>query len=201
MKPQTTTHGCGDAPGRPLHSEAPDPVVGLPIERAAGLLPANLLSGDELVLLILKPSPFYVVLSCLGTLGLLAMLTASAVWLQRRGEAEWFNEQSLVYLSVFLSLVRVGWQLLEWTSRTYILTDRRVIRIMGVLRPQMYQAALSQLREPQILYSVRERVLGLGTVAFTSRDSQNPEAYWVMVARPEDVKRQVVEAIGRYGKK
>jgi uncharacterized membrane protein YdbT with pleckstrin-like domain len=175
-----------------------EPALGLPIERAAAILPADLLQGGEIVILLLKPSPWYILLGCLGTLlaiiAFAAMLLLIQPWLSIGSHAR--NE--IIALTVALCGVRLGWQTLEWLSRTYVLTDRRVIRIKGVLRVEMFQAPLRNISHTEVLFTVTERIFRLGTLSFATAGSAFPEAYWLMVRRPLAVHRRVMQAIHRY---
>ena len=179
-------------------SDPSEPAVGLPAEGVA--LPENLLRGDETIILLLKPHPLYVVLSCVGTLALLGAVAFVAIWLQRSLGREALHEQAILGVCLLLGAFRLSWQLLEWVGRTYVLTDRRVIRIMGVLRVRLFQAELRRLQHTQVLWSVRERLFGLGTISFSTAGPQVIEAQWVMIADPAAVHQQILQAIERYGK-
>jgi Bacterial PH domain len=178
---------------RALQGETPEPVLGLPLERADAILPANLLEGGEIVVLLLKPSPLFIVLGCLGHLAAIIAMAVLAWVLNLLGPRD------AAALGVLLGAVRVIWQFLEWMSRIYVLTDRRVIRIMGVLRVQVFEAPLKQIQHTYLLFMIRERVFGLGSIGFATAGTGLVEAYWVMVARPLAVHRKVLQAISRYG--
>lgn len=192
----------GSSVPRPLasFSDPAEPVLGLPIARAGAMLPADLLQGDETILLLLKPSPFYIILACLETLAVIGAIAVMSLWLQRRYEAHWFDERAMLTLCGVLAMLRVSWQFLEWMSRTYVLTDRRVIRFMGVFRVQMFQAELRRLQHTELLWTVRERAFGLGSISLSTAGRTIPEAYWVMLARPVAVHRKILAAINRYGR-
>ena len=96
--------------------------------------------------------------------------------------------------------MRLGWQALEWYSRVYILTDRRIIRRMGVLRVAVFETQLKNIQHTSVFRSVRERTLRLGSIGFATAGSDLFEAYWVMIERPFQVHRVVVRAIEKYGK-
>ena len=187
-------------PSLEFKSEPSEPALGLPINRAGAMLPADLLQGDETILLLLKPSPLYIVLACVETLAIIALIAVVALSLQRRFDTHWFDEQAMETLCTLLACLRLGWQFLEWMSRTCVLTDRRVIRFMGVLRPQMFQAELRRLQHTEVLWTIRERMFGLGTLTFSTAGRSMPEAYWVMIARPVSVHRKIVQAMHRYGR-
>lgn len=182
---------------RPLASAAEpaaEPVLGMPVDRIEQMLPADLIQdGSEIVILLLKPSPWYIVLACLGHLAFIIGLTALLYSLNL------INEQSAFIFGAALLLARLTWQYLDWLGQVYVLTDRRVIRRMGVLRTWVFEAPLKNVQHTYIFQSIRERALGLGTIAFATAGTSAPEAYWLMVNQPNAVHRRVVSAISRYG--
>jgi len=176
---------------RAPHAEA-EPVVGLPVDRAAAMLPADLVQGDETIILLLKPHPLFIILAPLGQL---VTITVVAWLISYLG---WLTSYRATLLGAGLIALRLTWQFLEWLSRVYVLTDRRVIRVMGVLRVFVFEAPLRQIQHTDTIFTIRERVFRLGTVAFSTAGTGVPEAYWVMLARPLSVHRRIVQAINRY---
>jgi hypothetical protein len=83
-------------------------------------------------------------------------------------------------------------------SRTYVLTDRRIIRIKGVLRVEVFQTELKHLQHTEVLVSIRERLFALGTISFSTAGTGFPEAYWLMLRRPYAVHQRILQAINRY---
>lgn len=165
--------------------------------RAAGLLPADLLQPGEIIILFLKPSPWYILLAPLASLAAMTILVLLAIQFNN-----WLNlgisQRDLVLLGVALVGVRLFWQFLEWLSRIYVLTDRRIIRIKGVLRVQVFETPLKNIQHTYALFSLRERLFGLGTMAFTTAGTAFIEATWEMVARPLQVHKQIVQTLNRY---
>jgi len=180
--------------------DGPDPALGLPIERADAMLPENLIQGDETIILILKPSPWYIFLSCVGHLTALVLLTTAAYVMAHVGIASWLSKNDAIFSGILLIVLRLAWQFLEWLSRIYVLTDRRVIRRMGVLRVFTFETPLKHVQHTQLSHLLRERLFGLGTVSFTTSGTDVPEAYWVMLARPAAIHRKIVQTINRYTK-
>lgn len=180
---------------------APEPVLGMPAERADALLPADLIQGGEIIILLLKPSPWFIILGCLEALGIIAVVTLGPLAVDRWLGLGSFNEEDLLTLAITLGALRIGWQFLEWLSRVYVLTDRRIIRVRGVLRVEVFQARLSRIQHTEVLFSVRERLFGLGTIAFSTAGTRHPAAYWLMLRRPLAVHQEVLRALHRYGRK
>lgn len=174
--------------------------VGVGMNRAAAALTGDLISDDEVVLLLLRPSVLYIPLASLGSLIVIGLLTFALAYLARLPWFGWTDTGAFT-LGIGLAAIRLGWQFLEWWSRLYILTDRRVIRRMGVLRVIVFEAPLKNIQHTSIFASLRERFFGLGTIGFATSGSDVFDAYWVMVRRPYVVHKTVVDAIRRYGGK
>lgn len=180
-------------------SEPVGPAIGLPIEKADAMLPAELLQGGEIIILILKPSAWYIILGALGHYAAIAGLTAGAWALARQGALMGIERGDVLFAGLIVLLLRMGWQFLLWLSRIYVLTDRRVIRRRGVFTVLTFESPLSQLQHTQVSRLLRERLFGLGTISFATAGTGIPEAYWEMVNQPYAVHRRIVEAINRYG--
>jgi len=165
--------------------------------RVAALLPAQLLQPGEIIILLLKPSPLYVLLSSLASLSGVAIVILAALWFASLGILP-VTKTNLIILGVVLAGLRLLWGLLEWLSRVYVLTDRRVLRIRGVLRVNVFESPLKNIQHTSAIYSVRERLFGLGTITFATAGTAWTEAAWEMVARPLDVHQTVVQALSRY---
>ena len=165
--------------------------------RAAQMLPAELLQPGEIIILLIKPSLWYVVLGSLGSLAAIGVVYVVARWLDAVGFAA-LSRRDLLLLAIGAAAVRLFWQFLEWLSRVYVLTDRRVIRVKGVLRISVFEAPLRKIQHTLVQFTVRERLFGLGTIGFTTAGTGAVEAAWEMVPHPLDVHRTVVEALNRY---
>jgi hypothetical protein len=184
-----------DSPGVALNTGE----IGLTPTRAQALLPADLISDDEIIVLLLRPSLLYIPLASAGALVLIAMLTFALAYLARFSWIGWSDTQAFT-LGFGLAAIRLGWQLLEWWSRLYVLTDRRVIRRMGVLRVMVFEAELKNIQHTSIFATLRERFFGLGTIGFATSGSDVFDAFWVMIRRPYSVHRIVNDAIRKYGR-
>jgi hypothetical protein len=175
------------------------------VSASSAISPAvrSLVQDDEVILLLLKPSLLYIPLSCAGSLMTILIITLSLMWLSRVGGSSvpWigWTEREAVALGGLLALIRLGWQALEWWSRVYVLTDRRVIRRLGVLRVAVFETQLRNIQHTAVFARLRERVCGLGSIGFATAGSDTFEAFWVMIRQPYAVHKIVVEAIRRHG--
>lgn len=165
--------------------------------RAAAMLPMELLQPGELIILLLKPSPWFIVLAPLKTLVVLVLLMFTAGVVNAQFDLG-IAPRDLVLTTIGLVGARLFWQFLEWLSRVYVLTDQRIIRVRGVLRVYVFEARLREIQHTEMLFSVRERVFALGTIGFATAGTAVNEAYWQMVAYPLEVHQKVVETLRRY---
>ncbi len=187
-------------PPEPSAATQADPLSGDAVRaRASALLPNELLQPGEVIVLLLKPSPLYVVLSCLKSLTLIILATATGVYLARETGSSDLAQQ-IALAGVIGTLGRIGWQFLEWLSRVYVLTDQRVVAVGGVLRVRVFEAPFKQVAQTELYFSLRERLFALGTVVFSTPGTGGRDAAWEMVTQPLEVHAQVVATLRRYGR-
>lgn len=168
--------------------------------RIAAMLPAELLQPGETIILLIKPSPWFILLEPLRAVMVLLTLMVLTAWLGRRDllPTQLIGQRDLILLCIGLLGIRLFWQFLEWLSRVYVLTDRRVVRVQGVLRVFVFETALKNVQHTNASFSVRERLMGLGTISFATSGTAFTEATWRMVAHPLEVHRIVVQTLQRY---
>lgn len=192
---QSDVQGEADRAARLLNAD----ISAIPVEQVSTLLPAELIQEDEVVILLLRPSLWYIPLASFGSLVFIALITFMLAYMSR---LPWVNWSDLLAFSfgIALAAIRLLWQALEWYSRVYVLTDRRIIRRMGVLRVAVFETQLKNIQHTSIFRSMRERIFGLGSIGFATAGSDVFEAFWVMINRSFAVHRIVVKTIEKYGK-
>lgn len=162
---------------------------------ADAIFPADLLEGGEVVILAVKPSGWFVLLVSWRVLVGAGVL----------GGAAYLGEELLhvagPYPAVLLicaaaGCVRVIFACFQWVGRLYVLTNRRVIRIGGVIRPDVYSRPLRQIRDVLLRPGPLERPLRVGTLYFDVTDG-DLDARWTCLARPAEVRETVLEAVRR----
>jgi uncharacterized membrane protein YdbT with pleckstrin-like domain len=199
------------APSEPdaTRADAPLAVAG-PTPRVAQAAPAveaeaddltgiaHLLQPGETVILLLKPSLLFVPLASLHSLLTIAFVTFFLAWLDRIFPHLPGTDHLFIALGVLCGIVRLLWQVLEWATRVYVLTDRRIIRRRGVIRVSVFECQLANVQQTAVLQSLRERVFFLGTLCFATAGAASFIALWEFVSQPFEVQRTVAEAIDRY---
>jgi hypothetical protein len=201
---------CGDADhwsavpslerGPVLHASDAPGVEAIEPRRAVALLPADLLHDDEVIILLLRPSILFVPLSCVTSLAFIALIAFFLAYLARwQPWIGWTDTQAFA-LGIGLAALRLAWQVAEWLTRIYVLTDRRIVTRVGVLRVSVFQCELRRIQHTSVVARVRERIFGLGSIGFATSGSDVFETFWVTLRQPFAVHKTVVEAIKRYGK-
>ncbi len=169
--------------------------VGLAVEE---VVPAHLLDGGEVVHFAIKPSPWFVLLVSLRWVGagIVIALLAGTELLPIPSGYRWY----LYQLGFWVAAARLAWGLLEWVSRLYVLTNRRVMRIRGVFNVEMFECSLDRIQNTYLTLTIPERLARVGTVSFETaggRSSATGAAAWRIVARPLEVHEKLRDAIHR----
>jgi hypothetical protein len=165
-----------------------------PTAPLAALLTRHIIQDGEVILLILKPSLWYVILSMLrfAAVIFIVMIAGKVFDEHLPGQPRMYVEVGTVLLAG-----RLMWAVLQWMSRLYILTDMRIIRLSGVFTLNVFDCPLRKIARTRILYTVREQVLGLGSIEIIPSDENYPIGLWQTISRPVAINDQIVAAINR----
>ena len=147
-----------------------------------------MIGADERVILAIRPSLWYALLARAETLLGLAIAAAAGRWLAERGSAL-FRLDPRIPVAMCMAAVAMVliWLLLDWSTHLFVLTNRRVVRRVGIVRRLTTEAPITNLQSVSIAKSLRERVFGLGTLLFNTAGGPAPTGgfAWVMIAAPE----------------
>jgi hypothetical protein len=158
---------------------------------AADLLARQDLRDGELILLILKPSRWYIALSCLRFIaGVLVILCALHLAAAPQAHLRYCVDAGLFAISS-----RIMWASLAWMGRLYVLTNQRVLRFSGVFHIDVIDCPLRKIAKTRVTYQFSERMLYLGTIEIVPQDDDRPPAAWQMVRHPREVREQIEAAI------
>ena len=170
-------------------------VIALAVEQ---IVPAHLLDGGEIVIFALKPSLCFVPLTSARWIILSIVLFATA-------NISWVTPHVAGYLRLigYLGCAgRLGWAVLQWVSRLYVLTNRRVMRLRGVFNVELFQCELTRVQSVVLSASLPERLARTGTILIQTAGalgSVGGTAAWRIVARPLEVHQKLSDAIRRAG--
>jgi hypothetical protein len=162
----------------------------------ATLLSRHILRDGEVVILLLKPSPFFIALTSLRFIAIVALLV-TAVFLFDLNDRFHLNTLAVIEAGIFLAAGRLMVAVLQWMARLYVLTDLRVLRISGVFNVQIFDCPLRKVARTRVLQSPRDRLLGVGSIEIIPMDDDQPEGVWQTIGKPRVVHEQLVATINK----
>jgi len=170
----------------------------LQINRAAAMLPAELLQPGEIIILLLKPSPWFIVLMPIRFIVAIVLIATFIVQLENRGINLGLDQHDLIIGTLGFIGLRLFWQMLDWLSHVYVLTDQRIIRVRGVLNVHVFECPLQKIQQTDLILPLIQRLFWLGSIGFATAGTAAHEAYWLMLAKPLEVHAKIVETLRRY---
>ncbi len=181
-----------------LNAESPAGVASpaLPIRGAslATILAGHVLQDGELILMILKPSMWFIVISSLGFAAVVAIFLIAALIFTNPNPTQWF---AYVETTALIIAGRLMWAMLQWMGRFYILTDMRIVRLGGVFTIELFACPLRKVARTRVVCTTRERLCRLGSIEIVPGDAAMGWGTWQTVTNPEMVHDQVTAAIDR----
>ena len=159
----------------------------------SALMAGQVLRDGELILLLLRPSRWFILLTSLRFLAIVALMMALTVIFEDklRGKRQYLE------IGVLLIVGRLSWGVLQWMGRLYILTDMRIIRLSGVFHVDVFDCTLRKVARTLLEISFQERLCRIGTIAIIPQDEEVPIAHWQMVAHPRKVHEQIMATISK----
>lgn len=159
------------------------------------LLTRHILQDGELVILILKPSYWFILLQSLRFIAAtLIVMIAAQVYRENLAPHTPFY---VAWTGGILIAGRLMAAILQWMARFYILTNLRIIRLQGVLAVDIFDCALRQVARVRRVTTLRERILGLGSIEIIPLDEEVPIGLWQTIAHPREVHQEIVKAMNR----
>ena len=102
----------------------------------------------------------------------------------------------LAEIALAAAALRIGVAMMQWVSRVYVLTNRRIMRIRGVLKADLFECPLVQVIGTQVTIGPHEALTRLGTIRFNTGDNV-ADGSWYHVTRPHEVHAEVRRAVER----
>ena len=169
------------------------PAVAPPVvsTSVATLLARHVLRDGEIILLILKPSLWTILFSCIPAIAVALIVMIGA------GLSSPNHTHIGVEVGVMLVTVRAGWAVMSWAGKLYLLSDLRIIRISGVFSPQIHDIPLRKVARTRLVRSYHERLFRLGSVEIIPESDQYPWSVWQSVPKPDEVHETIRRTITR----
>lgn len=175
-----------------LAAETADPANTALAEEA--FVPERLLEEGEIVILAIKPAVWFILLVSWRVLVAAAIFAAGGYLL---GEAIGISHKMVLLISLAAACIRGILASCQWLGRLYVLTNRRLLRISGVFRTDIFACSLRKVRQVSLHANAGERALGLGSLLFVLGADGTPGMSWTNISRPEEVHEIVSDAIRR----
>ena len=163
--------------------------------REVAMLPQDLIGGDESIIFAIKPSLWFILFDSANWAvpTLLAIVCTS--WLNTLIPS--LSEPQFISSMLVILGARVGVALLRWVSRFYVLTNRRVMRIRGVFKADVFECPLVNIRNTAVTTSFHEAFSRLGTIRFVISEHGDRRDAWPNTAHPHEIHAEVRKAIRR----
>ena len=161
-------------------------------------VPGQLLAPTEQIIFELKPSRWFILFDSFRWLmGLL--LVWGLLYVDSHRMASPLLPDSLrlqlAQASGACAAGRLLWATMQWLALTYVLTDRRAIRVRGVFNVEVFECPLQKIQSTYLRLPLAQRLVRTGTIDLMTAGSGQVEASWGMVKRPMDVLELLREAI------
>ncbi|MEI8307401.1 MAG: PH domain-containing protein [Chloroflexales bacterium] len=165
----------------------------------------QLLGRDEQILYIARQHLFVLIANILAELALIALLVAAGVasnWAFNTKDSTPLFGTSLTASNLILLLCVVisvivmisGFiDYLRWNTEQYIVTDRRVIQVRGILNKQVIDSSLEKINDVELRQSLIGRMMNFGTVEILTASEEGVNTM-DRIEGPLDFKKAMLEA-------
>jgi hypothetical protein len=137
---------------------------------------AAVVDEDETILLVVRPAPWFIVATSARALPAAAAAGAVLALASLDPSIPWDLNGSLLAFAAIMA-ARAVWQSVDWFSRVYVLTDRRIVVRRGVL-PEVSECPLAEVAgigQPQRWI---ERIGKTGSLAVLCGPSRRTRRAW-----------------------
>ncbi len=167
-----------------------------------GVVPEHLLDEGEIVILAIKPSLWFIFFhSAKIILSVFVLMLIMPFLREKIGFS--LSNRVICQVAGAIILLQLTISTLQWLSRLYVLTNRRVMRIRGVFTIDVFEAHLTKIQNTYLTLAIHERFLGLGSIQFATAGSGGIEATWMNINAPlevhELIRRAIRQVNGRNG--
>ena len=164
------------------------------VARPPRAIAAEILDGDEVIQLSIKPSLWYIPLVSFNVA--LPLLLIAVLALGVAAPSGWPVVGALLgQVAALAAVVRVAFASLEWASRLYVLTNRRVLCFRGVLAVKVSECRLNRVAQAALRGTRPERILRLGSIDLVPRCDSDTTVTWSCLSKPADVHEILTRAI------
>jgi len=175
----------------------------------ARMIPKDMLSSDERVVVETRPSAWLHMKAGAFSviIGLIVLLLYGWERISQLPDIPYFTEAQNGQYGDYIQWVLLGifvicmlffvakW--LVWSSTVYAATDERLIKVRGILNKTYEDIPLTMITNIDLKQSIGKRVLGYGTLVFSTQGLAGKKAdmVWEAVPSPLKVRRNLQEVM------
>lgn len=163
----------------------------------------SLLGSGEQILYVARQHIFVLVANILTELSLIALLVAAGVASNMAFDTTGARiagitaSDLILIICVAISVVVLisGFMdYLRWTSEQYVVTDRRVIQVRGILNKRVIDSSLEKINDIELRQSVFGRMMNFGTVEILTASGHEGVNVMDRIEAPIEFKRAMLDA-------
>lgn len=164
----------------------------------------DLLGRGEQILYIARQHVFVLVMNILTELALIAVLVAAGVasniafdqnTTPLLGSLTASDLILLICVVISVAVLISGFlDYLRWNNDQYIVTDRRVIQVRGLLNKRVTDSSLEKINDVELRQSLIGRMLNFGTVRILTASGEEGVSVMDRIAAPIDFKKAMMDA-------
>lgn len=163
----------------------------------------SLLGQGEQILYVARQHIFVLLANILTELSLIALLVAAGVASNMAFDTTSANlggitaSNLILLICVAISVVVLisGFMdYMRWASEQYIVTDRRVMQIRGILNKRVVDSSLEKINDVELRQSLLGRMMNFGTVAILTAAGDEGVNLMDRIEAPLEFKRAMLDA-------
>jgi hypothetical protein len=167
----------------------------------------GLLGRDEQILYVARQHLFVLVSHVVTEMVLIGLLVAAGVAsnMAFTGTQVFFGGMTannlvlLICISISVIVLISGfWDYLRWNAEQYVVTDRRVIQVRGIINKTVLDSSLEKINDLELRQSLLGRMFNYGTIAILTGSGEEGTNVLDRIAEPMEFKRAMLEAKHRY---
>lgn len=163
----------------------------------------SLLGQGEQILYVARQHIFVLIANILTELSLIALLVAAGVASNMAfdttsaslGGITASNLILLICVAISVIVLISGFMdYLRWTSEQYVVTDRRVIQVRGILNKRVIDSSLEKINDVELRQSLFGRMMNFGTVEILTGSGDEGVNVMDRIEAPLEFKRAMLDA-------
>ncbi len=152
------------------------------------------LQDGEIIILAIKPSGWFILISSFPVLVVAGVIAAGA-FLAGGIFRILGSSEALLFACSSVASIRLIVGCFQWVGRFYLLTNRRVMQIRSVFRVELYSIYLKEIKEVLLSAGPVERTFGVGSLYFDFLDTGTPQSNWKHISNPAGIQKMIQQAI------